>query len=88
MSRSYKKTPICGYTKANSDKQGKKMISKRIRMIEKQNIHSCLNHDNFDDFSTTSKEQIPKWTYLAKDGKQFLHDDCLDLETLRKCLKK
>lgn len=72
MSRSYKKQPYCGYTTAVSDKIGKKMINKRFRLIEKNNIKNCIEEHGYDNFVTSDINQISKWTYLAKDGKQYI----------------
>lgn len=74
MSRSYKKQPYCGYTTAVSDKIGKKMINRRFRFIERNNIRNCISEDNYDNFNTTDINQISKWCYLAKDGKQYIKD--------------
>lgn len=86
MSRSYKKVPICGYTTAVSDKKGKKQINKRFRLIEKKNIYDHLNNDSFEDFVSSDINSIPKYTYLPKDGKQYL--TTTDIEIRRKSLKK
>lgn len=89
MSRSYKKTSICGYTKKESDKPGKVMINKRIRSMEKRNIGRALKNDSLDNFFTTSSNSIFKYGYLPKDGKQYLNiDDFEDKDYFRKCIQK
>lgn len=89
MSRSYKKISICGNTKKESDKVGKTMISKRLRAKEKRNISRCISLNNFEDFSTTLVDSISKYSYLSKDGKQYLNiNDFDDRDYFRKCIQK
>lgn len=91
MSRSYKKISICGYTNADSDKKGKRQINRRLRGIEKANIHRAISKGgSFDDFITTDINVIQKFSYLRKDGKQFIdiRNYTDDLDYFRKCLKK
>ena len=85
MSRSYKKTNICGYSTSVSDKPGKRQINSRLRMKEKLNIHRHI--DDFEGFVTTHKDDVEKYSYLPKDGKQYIHMNG-DPVAFRKSLKK
>lgn len=87
MSRSYKKTPICGYTKATSDKEGKKQINKRLRKEEKRNLKYSVVNNILDNFNSTHRDFISKYSYLPKDGKQFVFIDN-NIDDYRKTLKK
>lgn len=73
MSRSFKKTPITGYSLAESEKRDKKIWHGRARAIERDRLkYSVLSEE--DHLSTADKEAGSVWD-MAKDGKQYLHND-------------
>ncbi|MFW2830747.1 hypothetical protein [Sphingomonas sp. ID0503] len=68
MSRSRKKTPVIGYTTAESDKEWKQRASRRQRRATRQSLH-----DKVDGDATPQK----RWSLTNpwssdKDGKQWL----------------
>lgn len=89
MSRSYKKSPICGNSKAISEKQEKLKANRKIRIAERVNLrkHSI---DSFENHITILPRDKGGSEYLRKDGKQYLDErDFIDnLDYFRKCLKK
>lgn len=72
MSRSYRKTPIIGITKARSEKQDKRMAAQKIRAISRSRL--IRNDDTPVDYREAGHGS---WDF-AKDGKQYL-----DLAELR-----
>lgn len=65
MSRSRKKNPWCGHTKAKSEKRDKVMSHRRIRKATKMAIAS----DSDPQVLPHEKELSSVWLY-SKDGKQ------------------
>ena len=68
MSRSRKKTSICGNTYAASDKMGKKICHKKFRQAERQAIH----HE--EDPPVDPREVDSCWSW-PKDGKQYFDEE-------------
>lgn len=66
MSRSRKKTPIIGHTKADSDKPFKVQEHKRERRVVKHILTSAIDHDNM---VLPDKEQYGNDWESPKDGK-------------------
>ena len=66
MSRSRKKTPVCGMTTAKSEKDDKKRWHRKARRLRKQSDEVILD-----------KEVSDVWS-MAKDGKQYLSKKTLD----------
>ncbi len=63
MSRSRKKTPITGHTKAESDKQDKRLANRRLR----RSVKVAVEHDA--DVIPEMREKSNVWGF-SKDGKQ------------------
>jgi len=72
MSRSYRKSPFCGFTKATSEKAFKQSEHRAFRRKESVMLN---DPDCWDDFYLPEREM--KTTYGPKDGKLYLlsHDD-------------
>jgi hypothetical protein len=64
MSRSKKKTPIQGITKASSEKSDKQHANRKFRRKVKQEVNA--EHD----LLTKKREACNVWSF-AKDGKLF-----------------
>lgn len=64
MSRSYKKTPICGLTTAKSDKEDKRLANRLFRRASRNHIKS--NREPFYRL----REVCNVWDF-AKDGKIY-----------------
>lgn len=69
MSRSYRKTPICGHTTADSEKQDKRIANRSFRRTVRQQLGSRDPDAVITDIRAVSSV----WSF-DKDGKQFLHD--------------
>lgn len=70
MSRSRRKTPIMGITKADSDHRWKKMAARELRHRVKQELNTT--HDG-DRFAGKRWDLVNPWS-SEKDGKQWLRD--------------
>lgn len=68
MSRSRKKTPIFGYTSAESERDDKRIWHSRVRSRERQALHSA---DDYDAHLTTVDDQASSTWEMGKDGKHF-----------------
>ena len=64
MSRSFRKTPICGFTTANSNKEDKRLANRRFRRASRNRIKS--NREPFYRL----REVCNVWDF-AKDGKMY-----------------
>ena len=69
MSRSRKKTPIVGHTKAESDKPFKVKEHRRERRVVKQDLTSA---DDYDNMVLPDKEQHGNDWESPKDGKKWM----------------
>ncbi len=65
MSHSYKKTPICGLTCAESDKPGKTLYNRRYRRVIRHLLQSGMY-----DLLPLVKELYNAYN-LPKDGKKY-----------------
>lgn len=71
MSHSFKKTPICGFSKAESNKKDKRFANRNLRRESKETINNALSMDNLDNLVVPIMHECSCiWTF-AKDGKQF-----------------
>jgi hypothetical protein len=73
MSRSTKKTPITGWTSANSEAADKKIWHKRMRSKIKHMITAA--HNDIDSLSDTVfpiENEIINPVTMDKDGKQYV----------------
>lgn len=68
MSRSRKKTPIFGYTSAESERDDKRIWHGRARSRERQALHTV---EDFDAHLTTADDQASSTWEMDKDGKHF-----------------
>jgi hypothetical protein len=68
MSRSKRKTPICGFTTAHSEKWHKQKTNRRLRHAIKLRIIAGK------ELMPTIKQMGDIWNF-AKDGKQYLGKD-------------
>lgn len=64
MSRSYKKTPICGITTSESEKQDKQIANRRFR----RNSHQLVKIGKEPPFRTREVSNVHTFD---KDGKQY-----------------
>lgn len=67
MSRSRKKTPICGITKARSDAEWKAKAARTLRHRVKIQLEQELHTDKFPG---NSWDAVDPWT-APKDGKRW-----------------
>jgi hypothetical protein len=75
VSRSHRKHPICGITCAESEKQDKRLLNRRVRRVNRQRLHA--------DKEPAQRNQLyDPWT-MDKDGKQYF-DPTRFPELLRK----
>ena len=65
MSRSRKKTPVCGITTARSEKQDKRLANRRLRRGQKQAV------ERGDELLPLMREKSNVWSF-AKDGRQMI----------------
>jgi len=77
MSRSRRKTPICGVTTAVSEKKDKRINNRRIRRLNK-----VILEKTFDEDELVSGRTLTNPWMMGKDGRQrFAKDDeCYDKE--------
>ncbi len=75
MSRSFKKTPIIGYTKASSEKWDKRKANRRFRRATK------VETQKGNEFFTLRKRQTTAWD-MKKDGRQYMN--VIDIKEMRK----
>lgn len=66
MSRSRKKTPICGITTAESEKEDKRYCNRKMRRKSK----SILKYTQDQDKLPIDKNEIMNVWDMAKDGRQ------------------
>lgn len=72
MARSYKNTPISGYTTCESDKKDKQKASRTTRRRERVALKNVSLADAGEGHLGTHRfEDNP--SYFSKDGKQFHH---------------
>lgn len=71
MSRSRRKTPIFGYTSADSERDDKRIWHSRMRHRECQALHSS---DDYDAHLTTTRDQVSSTWNMAKDGKSYFFE--------------
>ena len=83
MSRSFKKTPICGITTSESEAADKKLWHARFRTRAKQNLNTC---DDFDSLVDIHFREVSNVWSMAKDGRQWL--DIANRPHLKKYLRK
>lgn len=67
MSRSRRRTPVCGITTARSEKEDKIAAHRR----ERRRVHTVLGVEPARDLLPHRRELSNVWSY-AKDGKQYL----------------
>jgi hypothetical protein len=67
MSRSRRKTPICGITTASSDSEWKAMVARRLRHRVKQELTSGLECDRF----AGKRWDLDNPWSVPKDGKTW-----------------
>lgn len=73
MSRSYKKTPIIGHTKSESEKDDKKIWHKRFRHKTKDILRSMHNDtEMINDTLMPVEEDVSNTWSMSKDGKTYL----------------
>ena len=68
MSRSRKKTPISGITKARSEKQDKRIANRRYRSRVK---HQLRNLEDAEGVSLSIVREVTNVWSMAKDGKRW-----------------
>ena len=66
MSRSRRKTPICGITCSESEKKDKQLGHRKFR----RKVKSILSVNPFSDIFPTENEIMNVWE-MSKDGKQY-----------------
>lgn len=77
MSRSYKKAPVTGATRAESEKQDKRIASGKLRSAYRQ---ALVHGEDLPDWRCTGHGS---WCF-AKDGKRWLDVKKCSPETVRK----
>lgn len=66
MGKSYRKSKICGWTTAKSEKQDKRFHNRKMR----KRVHDQLSKEDFDTPFPVDDEVSDVWNF-AKDGKQY-----------------
>ena len=89
MARSFKKTPICGHTKAETDKQFKELSNRKFR----RKVKSAIYNDYFSDFDNNityprKSKDVENQFNSDKDGKQYLPKSFLEKNKRYKVLGK
>ena len=69
MSRSRKKTPICGFSKNDSESADKRIWHKRMRAAERDRLITDPESE------PTHQNEVSNAYCMAKDGKQYLGDE-------------
>lgn len=73
MSRSYKKTPIIGHTKSESEKYDKKIWHRRFRHKTRDILRSLHNDPAMiDDVIMPVEDDVSSTWSMSKDGKSYL----------------
>lgn len=72
MSRSRKKTPICGNTKAESEKGFKRLWHRAFRLAERMALGKVIPSD--DDFVPMLEREVSHIWSGEKDGKHYFGD--------------
>lgn len=70
MSRSFRKTPIFGFTTAQSEKEDKKIWHSRLRSREKQQLQQSAHSDPESHITTVELDVSNVWAF-SKDGRQY-----------------
>ncbi len=68
MSRSRRRTPICGMTNARSDHPWKKAAARKLRRVVRQSLKATLDGDRF---AGKRWDLVNPWS-SDKDGTQWL----------------
>lgn len=85
MSRSYKHTPITGYTTAESEKEDKKLWHGALRTAEREFL-SKIDVDTTDDdnlIDPVEKDVSNVWSF-DKDGKHYMNINNDNIKLMRK----
>jgi len=82
MSRSRRKTPVCGITTARSEKKDKRLVNRKLRRVTNEMLKGSQLED---DLIFPEKRDVSDVWLMEKDGKQWL--DPNDPEN-RRALKK
>lgn len=70
MGKSYRKNPITGWSKAESEKRDKQIANQKFRKKSKQKLHQHM----LDDLPYDLNEVYDQFS-MAKDGKQYLSEE-------------
>ncbi len=70
MSRSFRKTPIFGFTTAQSEKEDKRIWHSRFRSREKQRLQQSALSDPESHLTTVELDVSNVWSF-NKDGRQY-----------------
>jgi hypothetical protein len=70
MSRSYKKTPIIGYTTCRSEKYDKFIWHKKCRLHERINLEKLIKED-LEEHCSIQNFQVSNVWLMGKDGKHY-----------------
>lgn len=71
MSRSFKRTPICGITTAVSEKQDKRLANRKLRSKTRSMLNVAVKADSSGVLLPSIREVSNVWSF-DKDGKQWL----------------
>lgn len=78
MSRSLRKTPIFGHTKARSEREDKMIWHQRFRSRERNALAVVARDDNLAEHVTTHFRQVSNPWGMEKDGRSFLSRNRLE----------
>ena len=81
MARSRKKTPIIPNTCADSEKEDKRINSRRLRRVVKQKLQAI---EDTEDLNLPELREITDVWDAAKDGKKYKDPAKLDPKQMRK----
>ena len=86
MSRSFRHTPVIGNACAASDKPGKQIGNRALRMHVRISLRNCLRSDDgFDNLIVPLLREVSNVWSFPKDGKHRMNPNG---SYYRKCMRK
>lgn len=86
MSRSFRHTPVIGNACAASDKPGKQIANRALRMHVRISLRNCLRSDDgFDNLVVPLLREVSNVWDFPKDGKHRMNPNG---SYYRKCMRK
>jgi hypothetical protein len=83
MSRSFKKSPVSGWTTAMSEKKDKRLANRRLRKASGERIGRYMKND-LDALVMPMLREVSNVWGFSKDGKHYVTDPAYVAKALRK----